>query len=307
ELGFLNDRVLLNTTYYRNRTSNTLLDISLPIIAGYEGVLQNFQATIQNYGWEVNLSSELIKRKDFSWSASFNITIPKNKLIRFPGLDSSTVKNEYIIGQSLGLYKTWQFHEVDPNTGLYLVKDRNGDITSKPDRMLDATMLYNFDPKFYGGLNNTFTYKNIQFDFLWQFTNQLGFQINELSTTAGRMNVAGSVALGNQTSDVMNRWRKTGDITMYQKFSTRSAVLSATHPGNRSIENTSFLRLKNISLSYSMPKKIISKLGLQNFRIFSLAQNLLTFTKYKGLDPETMNIMNLPPLRVITIGFQATF
>ena len=111
----------------------------------------------------------------------------------------------------------------------------------------------------------------------------------------------------NQRVDVLNRWQKTGDIASIQRFTSRSSLnssLSNAGSSDAAYSDASYLRLKNLSLSWQLPEKWIHKSHLQNCRFYLQGQNLLTFTNYKGLDPETQSLSSLPPLRLITVGIQ---
>jgi hypothetical protein len=172
-------------------------------------------------------------------------------------------------------------------------------------------------PKFFGGIDNKFTYKGLSVDIFLQFTKQLG--LNYLydgvfggiggpgvfySTSAGRGN-----GTGNEPVEVLSRWKQPGDVTSIQRFSTsrggetRNAWLMASNSDQAWVD-ASFIRLKNIAISYSVPESWKQKLKLQNLRLYVSGQNLLTITKYKGLDPETQSLSALPPLRVVTTGIQ---
>jgi hypothetical protein len=107
---------------------------------------------------------------------------------------------------------------------------------------------------------------------------------------------------------VMHRWRQEGDLTDIQEFSllgTYQTAYSRLQSSDRAIEDASFVRLKNISIAWSIPSRLLSKVHIEQFKLFVQARNLLKITDYRGLDPETRYAV-LPPLRVITAGFQLT-
>lgn len=119
ELGFLKDRILFNVILYRNRSSNQLVGIPLPLITGFSSVQSNLQATVQNQGVEWELNSVNIKKGNWYWSTSVNFTIPQNKLISFPGLLSSAYASRYMIGKPLSIYKAFHNTGIDPSLGVY--------------------------------------------------------------------------------------------------------------------------------------------------------------------------------------------
>jgi TonB-linked SusC/RagA family outer membrane protein len=298
DLGFIKDRLLLSVSYYRNRSSNQLIQYSLPATTGFTGVRTNFGATVQNSGVELELSSINLKGRDFSWSSSFNLSVPKNKLLEFPGLASSTYAATYEIGQPLSMRKYYKYIGVNPQSGLYEVQDVNGDgsITSAEDRKTKV----NIGPRFYGGFRNTFTYKNFQLGFLLHFVDQVvASYFVESGFPAG---LAGNIPV----AVFENSWHKAGDLAKYQRFTTGSdaAAYNAYNlyaASDAGYQRSYFVRLKNVDLSYEF--KAAGKMGI---RLFMQGQNLFTVSNYFGLDPETRGA-NLPPLKTMVIGAHLTF
>jgi TonB-linked SusC/RagA family outer membrane protein len=301
DLGFLKDRVLLNINYFRNRSSNQLLPYTLPIATGFSSITSNFPATIQNDGWELSLSTVNFKGNAFSWSSNLNLTIPNNKLISFPDLATSSYSTTYILGQPITTTKVYNFAGVDPATGIYQYLDKSGKFTNDPGPGLDnRTLFVNTAQKFYGGFQNSFGYKGLQLDVLFQFVKQHGPSYY-FGNTPGVMI--------NQPVTILDRWQKPGDVTSIQRYNvdnTISISQSYASQSNAGWSDASYIRLKNLSLSWEFPDKLKKKLSIQNLRIYVQGQNLLTITNYNGLDPETRSSMTLPPLRVITFGFQLT-
>lgn len=304
ELGFLRDRILVTANYSYNRSSNQLLGYALPVITGFGSISENFPATIENTGLELVLNTTNIKTKDFTWSTGFNMTLPSNKVVAFPNIAFSSYAsgtNGVIVGQPLGVVKVYHFLGVDPTSGKYVVADAHGNATSSPNALRDKTVLINTRPKFYGGIENRFIFKGFELDFLFQFVNQTGKSLY----TFGNNDVVGTPML-NQPVSVLNRWQKPGDITSIQRFNSNYSLFSSRINAAQSDYaycSASFVRLKNLSLSWQLPHSWQQKIHLQNARIFVLGQNLLTITKYTGLDPESQS-STLPPLKVFTAGLQ---
>ncbi|SDF00919.1 SusC/RagA family TonB-linked outer membrane protein [Chitinophaga filiformis] len=298
DLGISNDILFISLTYYRNRSSNQLSTQALLSITGGSGIRTNLPATIQNTGFEISLNTTNVKNKNITWTSSFNLTIPRNKLLGYKGIDVA-VKDEFV-GKPLGVIKVYHLLGVDKNTGLYTVADRNGKATSMPDASLDKTVYIDQNPKYYGGVQNSFVYKRISLDFLFQFVKQL----------AGN-GIFGNYLPGatpsNEVTSVLDRWQKKGDDKPIQKFSTDPSLSSKWQLANQSdkaYSNASYVRLKNISISYQLPTLLISKAKLQTARIYLQSQNLLTITKYIGGDPENRSLRGIPPLKMITVGIQ---
>ncbi|RYE36431.1 MAG: hypothetical protein EOP48_29605 [Sphingobacteriales bacterium] len=247
---------------------------------------------------EIELSTSNIRRKDFRWNSSFNISAPKNKLLDFPGLTSSTYANTYEIGQPLTMRKYYKYVGVNPQSGVYEVEDMNGDgnITSADDRKTQV----NIGPRFYGGIRNTFTYKKIQLGFLLHFVDQVvANYFVESGFPAGLAANIPQVVFDNS-------WHKAGDLARYQRFTTGSdaAAYNAYNlyaASDAGYQRSYFIRLKNIDISYDF--KAVRKMGV---RLFMHGQNLFTVSNYFGLDPETRTA-NLPPLKTLIIGAHLTF
>ncbi len=298
DFGFLDNRVSVTANYVHNQSSNQLLGYELPIITGYLNVDDNFPATVKNTAWEFSLNSNNINHAKFVWKTSLNITFPKNELVSFPNLATSTYSSSLIIGKPLGIVQTYHFLGVNPLTGRYQISDQHGNPTTSPNFLTDRIVLLNLLPKYYGGIQNSFEFKRFQLDFLFQFINQLGTGYSFNGTPGRFLNGA-----GNQPVSVLERWQKPGDIKEIEGF---SQINTNPFTGDASYVDASFIRLKNISLSYQLPLLLKQKLRLSNCRFYAHGQNLLTITNYKGLDPETQSTNALPPLRILTIGLQVT-
>ncbi len=174
---------------------------------------------------------------------------------------------------------------VNQTTGTYEFANKDGEPTAFPDvRPVNISFL----PKYYGGLQNSITYKNIQLDLSFYFIKRIAEKYMNMVGSPG----AFAGGLNNQTTDLLDRWQKPGDVTNTQKFSTSFSnffPLFNLSSSDFGFEDASFIRLKNVSLSYDFPNSFIKKASLESLRIFFAAQNLFTITNYSGLDPETGN------------------
>jgi len=308
ELGFLNDRITFSTSIYQNRSSNQLINGPLPFSVGFPGVISNLPATIQNSGLEFTANSTNIKSANFKWNSGFNISVTRNKLLSFPDFEVSGYENTFTIGKPINARRMFLPAGIDPTTGRYQFYDKEGNTTSSPVAPADAYTLINILPKFSGGFQNTFTYKSFSLDLNFYFVNQTG--INYLfanSIPPGFFQ--SSDGKGNQPKEVLERWTKESPAKTLQGFTQDiSGFFTYATAKNSSLvlSDASFIRLRNSSLSYQLPKWLTEKLRIQNLKFFVQGQNLLTITTYKGADPETQNMNVLPPLRVITTGIQLT-
>ncbi len=296
ELGFLQDRIFATAAWYKNRSSNQLVGIPLPGTTGFSSVQANLQAVVENKGMEFTLRTVNIAGKSFNWTTSFNLTSAKNRLVDFPGLESSTYNQKYRINQPLNIALLYKYKGINTQSGVYEFEDLNNDgrISFPEDRQVAADL----NPKFYGGLQNQLSYKNWKLDFLFQFVKQ--------KNRSYGMGFSGQMS--NENARASESWVQTGDSGPYQIYTTgvNNAAVSAYNlftESDASVVDASFIRLKNASLSYEVPLH----LSQTSLRIFVQGQNLLTFTKYKDGDPEFITSGFLPPLKVITAGVQLTF
>lgn len=304
DLGFLQDRLVWNISYYRNRSSNQLLDTPLPITTGFSSIFVNQAAVVQNMGFESVLNTTNIKNKNLSWSTSINITIPDSKLISYPGLETLPENDRFVIGQPITIKKVYKMINLDPATGKFVYLGKDGQPTTQPVEYVDNVGVINLGKQFYGGLENNIRYKNFSLSFLLRFVKQKGYS-NLYNYQPG--------SFRNQPLIVLDRWQKPGDITNIPPFSQNpnANYFAVTNAFNSDLfyTNTSFIRLSNLSLSYELPEAVTKKLHLKNFKFYASANNLFTITRFKGTDPEnsmfnTSSVYNLPPLRMITGGIR---
>jgi len=301
DVGFLKDRILIAGTYYRNRTGNQLVGFPLPVVTGFGGVEANLPAVVQNTGMELTVNTINIRSNVFKWTTSVNLTVPSNKIVSFPDINESGYGSIYVVGKSLFIKKVDHWTGVNPQTGLYsfATKNANGNPSTPQDQVVSKPITQ----KFYGGMQNSFSYKGFQLDIFIQYVNQLGYNYQySFTISPGYFNE-------NQPNAVLSRWTTVGDLSGIQRFGTTySTTLKAyiyMKESDGVITDASFLRLKNLALSYTLPGDWKTRVHLQNLRIYLQCQNLLTITRYLGLDPEVGGL-TLPPLRMITAGLQVS-
>jgi TonB-linked SusC/RagA family outer membrane protein len=302
ELGFLKDRILVQGNYYRNRSGNQLVSYLVSQVTGFGSIPDNLPALVQNSGEELVFRTINIKSKTFTWSSSINISIPRNKLLSFPGLATSSYSTRYKIGQPINSFTRYHLIGVNDTTGIYQFADFKGNPTYSPNPATDLISRINTAPKFFGGFQNSFTYKGVSLDILFQFVKQTGRNI------FGLIN-APPGNFGNIPAAFLNAWSKPGDKKPYEQFTQKyRTVYSGFHRAQNSdfaYSDASFIRLKNLALSWQLPERWKSRAHLQNARIYLQGQNLLTFTHYLGIDPESQGLGSAPK-RVWVAGFQVT-
>ncbi|MEP5341647.1 MAG: SusC/RagA family TonB-linked outer membrane protein [Algibacter sp.] len=295
ELGFFQNRLMLTTAWYRNRSSNQLVGVPLPGTTGFPTLNANFDATVENTGLEIDFRSTNIQNDHFKWTTTFNISVPKNKLIKFDGLEDSTFANQYVVGQPLSIVKTFHSLGVNRDTGLREYEDYDGDGVINGDEFVDRQWVEDIGPKFYGGLGNTLNYNNWIFDAFFQFKKHRN--VNTLTATPG--------FIGNNINvSALDRWQQVGDQTQIGK-ATLNLSNDFSALGSDNYTNTFFIRLRNVSLTYRLPKEYSHGMDAS---IYLQGQNLLTFTKYKGIDPDSHTPNGqLPILKQFTLGLKLGF
>jgi TonB-dependent starch-binding outer membrane protein SusC len=300
EMGFLKDRITLEASYYHNRSGNQLLPGKLSIVTGYIVYTYNKPAVVQNAGMEFTLNTLNIKTRDFHWTSSFNISANRNKLVSYPNLATSYDALSYTVGQPVNVIKVFPFGGVNQETGLYQFRDTSGNMTTTPTQ-IDRTVIINTDPRYTGGFQNSFVYKGFEIDVLFQFVKQVGRNIySELGFSPGLMS--------NQPDFILDRWQKPGDIAKFQKFGGLSVYDGYFNLQQSEFiySDASYIRLKNLSVSWQTPAKFNQSLRLKSASVYVQSQNLLTITKYIGPDPESQGARLAPP-KILTFGIRASF
>lgn len=298
ELGFVQNRVNIEVNYYRNRTGNQLVGYPLPRVTGFTSIQYNLPALMQNTGWEFLISSDILQKADLKWTSSLNLSLPRNKLMSFPGIESSSYNQVYKVGSSIFTRYLYHYEAVDPQRGIYTFESKNA--TGTPSSSIERYFTKPVTQTLFGGFENSFQYKGFQLDVMIQFVKQTGLNyLNFLPDHPGFYNI-------NMPVEVLNRWQKSGDATSFQQFTSSFSTayltfLSYFKNSDAILVNTSFIRLKTLALSYRFPDIWIRKIGAKNCSVYANAQNLFTISPYQVGDPESRGF-GLPPLRMITFG-----
>lgn len=288
ELGFFDNRLSITSDAYYKKTDDLLLNVVIPNTSGFESGLKNIGA-IENKGVEFGVDATILD-KEFNWDINFNITFNENKIIDLGGEEEIIPANTNTIikvGESLGTFYGYVsdglFQSQDeivnsaqptarPGDVRFIDFDENGVINEN-----DQKIIGNAQPEFFGGINNTFSYKNFELSTFFQFV--YGNDLYNLNL----IRLENLTGLQNQRTTVLNRWTPDNTNTNIPRATTTKPVDQSY---DRYVEDGSYLRMKNIQLAYNFPQSFTSQLNIQNLRIYANAQNLLTFTDYSGLDPE---------------------
>ncbi len=311
ELGFFKDRIQLKGNYFRNRSSNLLASLALPTQVGWNAITSNAPITVQNKGFEAELNSTNIKSADFQWSTNFNITFLRNELHSIENPSALFSSSSYFVGQPINAIRLYEFSGVDATTGLPTYKDQNGDgaITFNDDRIFSKT-----GNPFYGGINNSLSYKNFELNVFFRFEHRYGYLNNSLGLPYG------SSSTTNTNGAALDRWKAAGEVTGLPKaFSSFQQSIFNYGSSTANWGDASFLKLKTVNLSYSLPSAWIKPAKISAASIYFQGQNLFTWAKQKyTLDPETTvpgtgsglgtgQYIAMPQLRTLIIGLNCSF
>lgn len=314
DLGFFDDRLLFNATYYRDRQANQLVAYPLASQAGFSSVFENQDATVQNKGLEFSFTSINIKGKKFRWTTNFNLTFNRNKLLAFPNLASSSYATQYVIGEPTSVIYGYKYKGVNPTTGMFEYYAADGSVTATPnykpvEQGGDMVVIGNREINFMGGFGNSLSYKHISLYVFCQFSSSM--EPNAISSLY--LKSPGFEA--NLPAYVLGKyWTGPGDndatlqrlITSYNSPYADGVYNFRSSSG--AYTNDTYLRVKTAALSYSLPKEWADKMHLQNASIFCNVQNLFTFTNYKFGDPEQPGTFTSFPLqRIIAFGLNLKF
>ncbi len=345
ELGLFNHRIDLQIDYYQKNTKDLLLNARLPASSGYESAYKNV-GEVQNNGVEFTINTVNIKKRDFSWNTTFNISFNKSKVIALTQNQETLLSAVYWNGPNDPLYMArigqpisqiigyvwegvYQLNDFDFVGNKYVLKDnvpyttngRNaiqpGDIKYKDingDGLVnnnDVTVIGNPYPKHVGGLGNNFKYKDFDLSvfFQWSYGNDL-VNINRLVFDGNQFNATNL----NQFASYTNRWSMTNQNTNVHR--TNGGGPTGMY-STRIIEDGSYLRLKTVQLGYNVPSRKFSRIGVRSIRVYASAQNLYTWTKYSGLDPEVSTYQSAltpgsdysayPRSRTVAFGINVNF
>ena len=334
DLGFFGQRLIISPELYINQSSKLLLQANLPPSSGFTSMIQNIGKT-ENRGFDLSIRTVNIKKGKFEWDTNFNISHNENKIVSLAGEQSFLVESGWGDGQNdfqvkvgdpigqiygykvIGLYQvsdfdyntTTQKYTLKPGVpydsrnlpqpGYWKYQDNVKTLDASGNPLItdaDRMVIGNTTPKFYGGMNNTFIYMNLDLSIFVNFS-EGNDVLNATKLYATKFGSSKNML------DVMNsenRWMtidatgaRVTDPTALTALNAGKAIAqygdmtaANTYITSWLVEDGSFLRINNITMGYTFPKSLLSKVGISKFRIYATASNLYTLTKYSGFDPE---------------------
>lgn len=340
--GILKDRITSSITYYTNDITGLILSVPQPPSAGLPNSINANVGSMYNRGVEFEINALVLEIGKFSWNSSFNITYNKNQVVELApnsGVNSITATTSSletsaitVPGQPIAMTYVVRTKGVDPTTGRRIFVNAAGkdvyfqhvapsgqfrfsyaDGTVAPNVSgADAQVYMPTQPKYFGGWQNTFRYKEFELsaDFTYQFGNYIYY-----GTNAGLRDQR----YWNNSTDVLRRWQKGGDVTDIPKLINGDNISNgSSFPLDINVFKGDFVKLRTLTLSYTFPKVVINALKLSNARVYVSGNNLAIFTKYPGPDPEVSSNGNgttnfgvdrntVANARQISIGFNVAF
>lgn len=329
DFGFFNQRLTISPEFYINKSSNLLLSAELPYSSGFQTMVINAGET-KNTGVDLTINSANISTKDFTWNTALTLSHNKNKIEALTGeaeqlyeakfgfnLNTHRLAVGAPIGQFYGyitdgLYQVSDFN-YDAATKTYTLKDgvpytgnKNNvqpgmwkfkNLDGSEDNLIteeDKTVIGDATPKFYGGLNNTFTYKNFDLSVFVTFSygNEVLNATKLINSKIGdkNKNTLSTMSSANRWMTINAKGETVTDPVELAALNTGKTTAvyhdNANYIHSWAVEDASFLKLSNITLGYTFPKNMISRIGLSNLRLYATGNNLATWTKYSGFDPE---------------------
>ncbi|WP_080236518.1 SusC/RagA family TonB-linked outer membrane protein [Spirosoma rigui] len=317
DASFFSGRLNVTVDAYSNLTDKLLFAQPIPQTTGFNTVQGNI-GKVSNRGIELTMSTINIDRGGVRWSTDLNLSRNDNKVVElvsnepiFRGYTANGVSNTNVIlpGQPLGTFWGLKFLGVDPATGDAIYDDKNGDGRITP---ADGQVIGNAQPKLFGGFTNRVTWKGFELSGFFQFS----YGNSILNLTNQTLLNSGADLQNNQSRKALDRWKKEGDITSVPKYVFQNTYNN--YLSSRYLEDGSYVRLKNVSLGYSLPKKWISRYKLANIRVYVSGTNLWTLTRYSGPDPEVstldgstvsqgIDFFTFPQVRTVIAGLSVNF
>lgn len=303
DISLFDGRINITATTQRNIAHNQLVNYPTPLYTGFPNVKANSPAKVLNVTHGLEISAVLFRKNDFELNAAFNIGTTRNKLLAYPGLELSPHASLYQIGESLSSEFLLHYLGVNPLTGEYSFEDhnKNGWIDIGPGargKMLDDRYVaINLDPKYDGGFRTDMRYRNASLALNFSFR-RFWKGVSFLTNLPGRI---GNIYVPSE--GIEDYWKKPGDNARYARLSTSLDNNINVSDGN--YMDIFYLRLNNISFSYSLAKELIKKAGMSDCSFGFTISNIFTIGRYPGLDPLTG--LGMPSPRHIQANLSFTF
>lgn len=315
EIGFLN-KINFDFDYYKKTTDGLLFSVPLAPSSGATAINKNI-GVLESSGLEFTINTKNIDKENFKWTTSLNITTNETVVKELPNSNTDLIGTFTInrVGENASAFYLKEYAGVDPLNGdaLYYKNTVNADgsldkTTTNDYAEAERIVTGNPFPELMAGLTNTMNFNG--FDFSFTFQGEWGASIYN---SAGIYQSVNADYFDNQTADQLKRWQKPGDITNVPQ--ARLYAGNGTGASTRFLDKADFIRLRNLTFGYSLPKQTLNSMGMSNVRVYLTGVNLLTFTDYEGYDPEARRddtgigeeFYSAPPARTVAIGVNLNF
>lgn len=307
DFALFNDRLTGTVERYNRTTTDLLFNVPVSRLTGFNSVLTN-AASIENRGWEVTLGGTLVQSSSIRWTAGFNIAFNKNEVLEIGGGQTELIDGtkKRTLGHDWSEYYLAEYAGVDPATGKPLWYDANGNIVDKYSSSLRVMTGKNATPDFFGGFNTSLRVGPVDVSALFSYS--YGAYVFDNFAFVYESN--GGYLSENQKRTQLNRWQKPGDIAMFPKRLNGTDLNGAANH-TLDLQDASYIRLRNLQLGYNFQPALLSRVGLQSARFYVMGTNLLTFSKFTGLDPEQqvngVDSFTYPNPRTVSVGVDLGF
>ena len=309
DFALFNNRLTGSFDAYRNETTDLFIGRPNTALSGGFTTISDNLGTLENKGLEAQLTYKIIQNEDFFWSINANASLNVNEITELPGTEAND-NGEIIldggqraveaVGYAFNSYYAVRWAGVNPANGRPLYLDRDGNITetySLDNRVFTGKSTV---PKYQGGFGTSFNYKGFSIDGLFSFA----ADVYRYNGTLGVAEDPGLISISNVTNSLLDAWREPGDITAIPALNTGSVRNLLT---DRYLEDASYLRLKSLAVGYELKGNVIKDTFLESVRVYVQGENLVTWTKWRGFDPEfdpfaTNDFFTYPNSRIVTFG-----
>lgn len=305
DFGFWNNRLSGSIEYFVRRSKDLLFSKDLVPSSGFSSTTENIGA-LRNYGWEFSVSGYPVSTKDWKWKLSLNATTYKNKITSLPAAEMWSGNKKWVEGGSLYDWYLYEWAGVNPENGnpQWYRYDADGNKVKTEDYSslvtADKVKCGNSLPDVTGGFQSDLSYKN------WSFSFLLSYSLGGKLYNGDKVSLMGQYSTGSGwSSDMLDRWTPENPNTDIPRLTTQPSS-SWTSTSSRFLVDRSYARLKNVTLSYTLPKSLLKKISFKDASLYLQAENLLTFCGQQGLDPEQTvggtTYYRYPAMKTISFG-----
>lgn len=329
DASLLNNRLTINAEYFDIVNSNLLMRRTLSRITGYSEAIENI-GEMTNRGVELSLNGILVDKDDLQWNISANFSTDKNKITKlyqdvdaiynFGGFTGNEIQRtgNFFLGESLNSIYTYEFDRIIQPEDMDYVNSlqlpgktlQPGDILPKDQQSEgeeghgvidenDRVIVGKQDPKFYGGFSTGITWKSFSLNTV--FTYSYGAK----KISGYYESLMSGTGFGPAHTDMLNRWTPGNPDTNIPRATYDNSLRFGTGETSWGLQDASYLRLSTLTLGYNFPGSVLQQLGLSNLRVYMTGNNLHTWTKYKGYDPENGDWY--PTAKMFAAGIDITF